>query len=69
MQGYIISFTIDHIDGQRTSYWTGNGFAEDVVQSQFFTNIIEARQLAASLQSQYVDRTVNIISAKNGVHF
>lgn len=69
MEGWILSFVTDNSEGQRTTYWSGSMFTEDVTKSQFFTNVIEARQQAANLQGQYIDRTVTIIPAKNGIHF
>lgn len=69
MEGYIIVFEVDNPEGQKTLYWAGNSFSENALESQFFANVFEARQLAGSLQSQYIDRTVKIVPAKNGVHF
>lgn len=69
MNGYIITFEVDSEEGQKILYWAGSSFTEDIAKSQFFASAIEARPIAGSLQSQYIDRTVKIIPAKNGVHF
>lgn len=69
MEGWVLSFVADNSEDKRITYWSGSGFTEDLTKSQFFLNIIEARQQAANLQGQYIDRTVTIIPAKNGIHF
>lgn len=68
MDGYILSFTLDSAEDDEIVYWSGSSFTDDISKSQFFSNVMEVRQLAGSLQSQYVDRTVTILPAKNGVY-
>lgn len=68
MDGYILSFALDSAEDGKLVYWSGSSFTEDISKSQFFSNVMEVRELAGSLQSQYVDRTVTILPAKNGVH-
>ena len=68
MNGYIIAFEVDSEETLKTLYWAENNFVDNIERSQFFASIIEARSIAGSLQTQYVDRTVKIISAKNGIY-
>lgn len=67
MNGYVI--VLEHDEGdQPPAYWASTATTQNLDEVTFFSDVVSARQAPGTLQSQYTDRSIRVVSATKGIH-